>query len=521
MKRETQIDRLRTAEMVWDFIVVGGGATGLGCAVDAASRGYKVAVLEQDDFAKCTSSRSTKLVHGGVRYLQKGDVMLVLEALRERGRMKANAPHLVKDQAFVISNYRYWDNFLYFCGLTFYDILSFGFGYGRSKFITAKSVMKRLPTGVKKGLKGGIVYHDGQFDDSRMAVNLAQTCIDHGGVAVNHVKVMTLEHDSKGNVCGVQAMDVESGEVFHLKAKAVINAAGIFVDQVMQMDQPGRPSMVRPSQGVHLVLDMKFLQSNDALMVPKTSDGRVLFSVPWHDRVVVGTTDVLRETPESEPKALDEEIDFILGTAGLYMDPAPTRKDILCAFAGQRPLAAPKKEGKSTKEISRSHKIIVSNNNLITITGGKWTSYRLMAEDTIDKAIHMGLVEPKKCVTKTLHIHGYRPNPNLADHCYVYGADEPALHQMEQESPTFTEKISPKYDYTIGEVVWAVREEMARTVDDVLARRVRMLFIDAREALAVAPKVAHVMAAELGKDETWEAEQVDAFTKIANNYIVE
>ena len=315
MKRETQIDRLRTAEMVWDFIVVGGGATGLGCAVDAASRGYKVAVLEQYDFAKCTSSRSTKLVHGGVRYLQKGDVMLVLEALRERGRMKANAPHLVKDQAFVISNYRYWDNFLYFCGLAFYDILSFGFGYGRSKFITAKSVMKRLPTGVKKGLKGGIVYHDGQFDDSRMAVNLAQTCIDHGGVAVNHVKVMTLEHDAKGNVCGVQAMDVESGEVFHLKAKAVINAAGIFVDQVMQMDQPGRPSMVRPSQGVHLVLDMKFLQSNDALMVPKTSDGRVLFAVPWHDRVVVGTTDVLRETPESEPKALDEEIDFILGTA--------------------------------------------------------------------------------------------------------------------------------------------------------------------------------------------------------------
>ena len=354
-----------------------------------------------------------------------------------------------------------------------------------------------------------------------MAVNLAQTCIDHGGVAVNHVKVMTLEHDAKGNVCGVQAMDVESGEVFHLKAKAVINAAGIFVDQVMQMDQPGRPSMVRPSQGVHLVLDMKFLQSNDALMVPKTSDGRVLFAVPWHDRVVVGTTDVLRETPESEPKALDEEIDFILGTAGLYMDPAPTRKDILCAFAGQRPLAAPKKEGKSTKEISRSHKIIVSNNNLITITGGKWTSYRLMAEDTIDKAIHMGLVEPKKCVTKTLHIHGYRPKPNLADHCYVYGADEPALHQMEQESPAFTEKISPKYDYTIGEVVWAVREEMARTVDDVLARRVRMLFIDAREALAVAPKVAHVMAAELGKDETWEAEQVDAFTKIAKNYIVE
>ena len=521
MKREEQIAQLRAGDKEWDFVVVGGGATGLGCAVDAASRGYSVAVLEQYDFAKCTSSRSTKLVHGGVRYLQKGDVMLVLEALRERGRMKANAPHLVKDQAFVISNYRYWDNFLYFCGLAFYDILSFGFGYGRSKFIRAKSVMKRLPTSIKKGLKGGIVYHDGQFDDSRMAVNLAQTCIDHGGVAANHVRVIEMMHDDKGKVCGVKAQDTETGETFTLKAKAVINAAGIFVDSVMQMDEPGMPAMVKPSQGVHLVLDMKFLQSNDALMVPKTSDGRVLFAVPWHNRVVVGTTDVLRETPESEPKALEEEIDFILGTAGLYMDPAPTRKDILCAYAGQRPLAAPKKEGKSTKEISRSHKIIVSDNNLITITGGKWTSYRLMAEDTIDKAIHMKLVEPKACITKTLHIHGYRPKPNLDDHCYVYGADEPALHKMEEENSTFKEKISPKYEYTVGEAVWAVRNEMARTVDDVLARRVRMLYIDAREALAVAPKVAHIVASELGRDEAWEQAQVESFTEIAKKYIVE
>ncbi len=521
MKRETQIDRLRTAEMTWDFVVIGGGATGLGCAVDAASRGYSVALLEQDDFAKCTSSRSTKLVHGGVRYLQKGDVMLVLEALRERGRMKANAPHLVKDQAFVISNYRYWDNFLYFCGLTFYDLLSFGFGYGRSKFIRAKSVMQRLPTAIRKGLKGGIVYHDGQFDDSRMAVNLAQTCIDHGGVAVNHVQAVALEHDAKGNVCGVQAIDQETGEVFRLKARAVINAAGIFVDRVMQMDQPGRPSMIRPSQGVHLVLDQKFLQSQDALMVPKTSDGRVLFAVPWHNRVVVGTTDVLRETPESEPRALEQEIDFILKTASLYMDPAPTRQDILCVYAGQRPLAAPKKEGKSTKEISRSHKIIVSNNRLITITGGKWTSYRLMAEDTVDRAIRMGMVERKKCVTKTLHIHGYRPEPDLTNHCYVYGSDEPALHALEQENEIFREKLSPKYDYTVGEVVWAVRQEMARTVDDVLARRVRLLYIDAREALAVAPRVAGIIAAELGRDEDWEAQQVAQFSEIAKKYIVE
>lgn len=518
MKREEQIERLRESQNIWDFVVIGGGATGLGCAVDAASRGYSVVLLEQDDFAKCTSSRSTKLVHGGVRYLQRGDVMLVLEALRERGRMKANAPHLVKDQAFVIANYTYWDNFLYFCGLTFYDMLSFGFGYGRSKFIRKASVLKRLPAIRKEGLKGGIVYHDGQFDDSRMAVNLAQTCIEQGGVVVNHIKATEILHDERGKVCGVIAVDQETHESFTLKAKSVINAAGIFVDEVMTLDKPGHKPMVKPSQGVHLVLDMKFLQGNDALMVPKTSDGRVLFAVPWHGRVVVGTTDVLRDHPESEPRALDEEINFILQTAGLYMRPAPTRKDIITVYAGQRPLAAPKNEGKKAHEISRSHKIIVSANGLITITGGKWTSYRLMAEDTIDKAIAMHLVEARKCVTKHLKIHGWRPNPDLTNHCYVYGSDEPALHELESTDAEFQKKISPKYDYTVGEVVWAVRHEMARTIDDVLARRVRLLYIDAREALRVAPEVAQVIARERNLPQSWVDSQVLEFDSIARNF---
>lgn len=518
MKREEQIERLRESQKTWDFIVIGGGATGLGCAVDAASRGYSVVLLEQDDFAKCTSSRSTKLVHGGVRYLQRGDVVLVLEALRERGRMKANAPHLVKDQAFVIANYTYWDNFLYFCGLTFYDMLSFGFGYGRSKFIRKASVLKRLPAIRKEGLKGGIVYHDGQFDDSRMAVNLAQTCIEQGGVVVNHIKANEILHDERGKVCGVIAVDQETHESFTLKAKSVINAAGIFVDEVMTLDKPGHKPMVKPSQGVHLVLDMKFLQGNDALMVPKTSDGRVLFAVPWHGRVVVGTTDVLRDHPESEPRALDEEINFILQTAGLYMRPAPTRKDIITVYAGQRPLAAPKNEGRKAHEISRSHKIIVSANGLITITGGKWTSYRLMAEDTIDKAIAMHLVEARKCVTKHLKIHGWRPNPDLTNHCYVYGSDEPALHELESTDAEFQKKISPKYNYTVGEVVWAVRHEMARTIDDVLARRVRLLYIDAREALRVAPEVAQVIARERNLPQSWVDSQVLEFDSIARNF---
>ena len=506
------------ADKVWDMVVIGGGATGLGCAVDAAARGYSVALFEKDDFAKCTSSRSTKLVHGGVRYLQKGDVMLVLEALRERGRMKANAPHLVKDQAFVISNYRHWDNFLYLCGLTLYDILSFGFGYGRSRFITGKTVMKYIPTSVEKGLKGGIVYHDGQFDDSRMAVNLAQTCVEKGGCVVNHMGVDAIIHDSEGKVAGVRVTDAQTGVQYEVKAKSVVNAAGIFVDDVMQMDEPDMPKMVKPSQGVHIVLDMKFLQSDYAIMVPKTSDGRVLFAVPWHDKVVVGTTDILRETPESEPKPLEQEIDFILGTAGLYMNPAPTRADIVSVFAGQRPLAAPKKEGKSTKEISRSHKIIVSDNNLITITGGKWTSYRLMAEDTVDKAIALGLLPRRECVTKKMRIHGYRKNPDLANHMYIYGSDEPAILDLIKKNPALGEKICEGYDYTVAEVVWAVRHEMALTVEDVLARRVRLLFVNARGAEKVARRVAEIMAAELAMPQQWIEEQTASFEKLAKNY---
>lgn len=519
MNRNTEIQKLNAAaDHTWDVVVIGGGATGLGCAADAASRGYRTVLFEREDFAKCTSSRSTKLVHGGVRYLQKMEIDLVREALHERGLMKLNAPHLVKDQSFVISNYSLWDNILYFCGLTFYDILSFGFGYGRSRFISPKKVLEYLPTARREGLKGGIVYHDGQFDDARMACNLAQTCVEQGATVLNRFGVEKILHDTSGKVCGVEVRDMLSGNTQTVKAKTVINAAGIFVDEVLKMDRPELKRMIVPSQGVHIVLDRKFLQSDYAIMVPKTSDGRVLFAVPWHNRVVVGTTDTQRPEPESEPRPLDEEINFILGTAALYMNPAPTRSDIVSVFAGQRPLAAPKKEGKNSKELSRSHKILVSTNDLITITGGKWTSYRRMAEDTLNRAIAMGKLPARKCVTRRLHIHGYRLHPNLADHMYVYGSDIEAVEALKRENPAFAQRLSDKFDYTAAEVVWAVREEMALTVDDVLARRVRMLYIDADEARKAAPAVAKIMAAELGRDQAWVDAQIEEFGKIADNY---
>lgn len=477
MERASQIKKLSDKGKIWDMVVVGGGATGLGVAVDAATRGMSVACLEKTDFAKCTSSRSTKLVHGGVRYLQKGDVMLVLEALRERGRMKANAPHLVKDQAFVISNYRYWDNFLYFCGLTFYDLLSFGFGYGRSKYISAKKVMKYIPTSVEKGLKGGVVYHDGQFDDSRMAINLAQTCVENGGTVVNEATVTGILHNEAGKVAGVKFVDNTTGEEYSIKARSVVNAAGCFVDDIMHMDSPEHRKMVTPSQGVHLVLDMKFLQSDYAIMVPKTSDGRVLFAVPWHDKVVVGTTDIVRPTPEEEPRPLKEEIDFILGTAGLYMNPAPTYKDILSVFAGQRPLAAPKKEGKNTKEISRSHKVITSDNGLVTITGGKWTSYRLMAQDALLEATLMHLVPARLCVTKTL--------PIVNDETF----DAEAIEKAAAEGPMADAEV-------VAYALYERDNEGARTAEDVLYRRLRLGQMNAERTEKLMPIVAAAMAGE-------------------------
>ena len=482
MKREDLLSKISDPSKVWDVVVIGGGATGLGVAVDAVTRGYSVALFEWEDFAKATSSRSTKLVHGGVRYLAQGDVSLVLEALYERGLLQQNAPHLVKNQSFLIPNYRYWDNFLYTVGLTIYDILAGRLSLGRSKYVSKKKTTSYLPT-VRK--------------------------------------VTAILHGSDGRARGVKVQDLMNGQEYEVKAKAVINATGIFVDSIMEMDVPTHEHMVKPSQGVHLVLDKSFLQSDYAIMIPKTDDGRVLFAVPWHDKVVVGTTDTLREHPELEPQALESEIEFILNTAGRYLTRKPQRSDVLSVFAGLRPLAAPKKEGKSTKEISRSHKIFVSENKLITITGGKWTTYRRMAEDTVDKAIELNLLEKKACVTKKFRIHGYQLNPDLNNHLYIYGSDIQAIKTLMQSDPAMAEKLHPKYDYTVAEVVWAVREEMALNVEDILARRVRLLFLDARVAAEVAPKVARIVAKELGYDQAWIDGQVKEFTDLAGHYILE
>lgn len=522
MKRENHIKSIADSSIVWDMVVVGGGATGIGIALDAASRGFKTVLLEQSDFTKATSSRSTKLVHGGVRYLAQGDVALVVDALRERGFMLKAAPHLVKDQRFIIGAYRWWEKIFYTVGLTMYDILAGRRSFGRSLALRKKTVIREIPGISVKGLQGGIVYHDGQFDDSRMAVNLLQTAVEQGATAANYVKVTALLKGDDGKISGVEAVDELSGNVYKLNARSVVNATGIFVDDLMQMDAPEKEKIVRPSQGVHIVVDKSFLGGDTAIMIPKTSDGRVMFGVPWHGKVVLGTTDTPLNEFVLEPKALDEEVDFILKTAGQYLTKQPTRKDVLSVFAGLRPLAAPKKtaDESKTKEISRSHKIVVSRSGLVTITGGKWTTYRDMAQDAVNRAISVCGLPVVPCKTEGILIHGYKENVDRSSFTYVYGSDYPEILKIEDEAPGNGDKLHPDYDYTVAQVIWAVRSEMAMTVDDVLSRRLRITFLDARVAIEIAPKVAEIMAKEMGKDESWVKKQVEDFVSLAQNYLL-
>lgn len=520
MNRKEEMGRLKEKNS-FDILIIGGGATGLGTAVDAASRGFSTLLVEQDDFAKATSSRSTKLVHGGVRYLAQGDVELVVHALHERGRMWRNVPHLVKNMRFIIGNYKWWERPFYGVGLTVYDILAGRLGLGRSLPLRKKTVIKEIPAIKRVGLKGGVVYHDGQFDDARMAITLAQTAIDNGAVCVNYMKMESFRKDEAGKITGAVLTDQLTGEQVEVNARAFINATGVFVDDMMQLDAPESKKKVKPSQGVHLVVDSSFLGGNSALMIPKTYDGRVLFCVPWHNKVVIGTTDTPLDETSLEPKALDKEIDFILDQAGQYLEKKPTREDVLSVFAGLRPLAAPKHvDSQKTKEISRSHKIYKSPSGLLTITGGKWTTYREMAEDAVNQVIRMANLPDKPCVTKNLKQHGYMKNVDASQWDYVYGSDILHINKLIEEDASNGQLLREGYTFKKAHVVWAVREEMAQTVEDVLARRMRLLFLDAQAAIEVAPAVASIMAKEAGKDAQWEEEQVQVFRELAGCYML-
>ncbi len=516
------IDRVRARTRPWDMVIIGGGATGMGCAVDAASRGYEVLLLEQHDFGKGTSSRSTKLVHGGVRYLEQGNISLVMEALKERGILRQNAPHLVHDLAFIVPNYDWWEMPFYGVGLKVYDLLAAKYRFGRSQMLSKEETLKRLPTIKTEGLRGGVIYYDGQFDDTRLLISLARTAVEHGATVLNYTRAFGFRKNAQGMIDAVNFSGEETGQVFRAEAKVVINATGAFCDGVRQIVDPESEKLIAPSQGIHIVLDRSFLPSESAIMIPRTDDGRVLFAIPWHGHTLVGTTDTpVNETP-LEPKALDEEIEFILHTSQKYLHKPPTREDILSVFTGIRPLVKEggAKSSANTAALSRDHTIEINNAGLLTVTGGKWTTYRRMAEDAVNQALMLADLPEKPCVTKELKIHGYIEDTSHLDDLAQYGSDASQIRKMTASDESLAEKLHPKLFYTAAEVVWAVRNEMARTVEDVLARRTRALFLDAKAAIEIAPKVAAIMAKELDKDEDWQAQQVESFNKVAKNYCV-
>jgi glycerol-3-phosphate dehydrogenase len=520
MRRSEMLRRLQGHSGQWDLIVAGGGATGTGIAIDAATRGYDVLLLEQSDFGKGTSSRSTKLVHGGVRYLEQGNLSLVMEALKERGILLQNAPHLVRNLGFVVPTYQWWEGPFYGVGLKLYNLLAGKYGFGASRILSKEQTLEHLPALEPEGLRGGVIYFDGQFDDSRLLINLVATAAENGATLLNYVEVTGLTKNAESVVDGVTALDIESGEEFQAQARVVINATGAFCDVLRQRADPTVAPMMALSQGVHLVFDRSFLAGESAIMVPHTSDKRVMFAIPWHGHALVGTTDTPVPAPSLEPLALEQEVEFILRTASLYFAKKPSTDDVLSVFAGIRPLVRSHDSG-NTAALSRDHSIRIDPSGLVTICGGKWTTYRRMAEDCVNQAATLAELPEKACITQHLNIHGFHANSDRFGHLSVYGSDAPAVQELMSADAALAVPLHPALPYTGAEVVFAARREMAVTIEDVLARRTRALFLNARAAIEMAPRVAELMGRELRRGVEWQERQVAAFQEVARGYLME
>jgi len=518
MDRKLALKGLAEATQPWQVLVVGGGATGVSLALDAATRGLRTALVERGDFGQGTSSRSTKLVHGGVRYLAQGNVSLVREALRERARLLKNAPHLVHARSFILPCRSFGQQLFYAIGLKLYDLLAGSSpDFHRSRWLSKQACLERAPTLDPSSLRGGILYSDGQFDDSRLVINILQTAVRNGALAVNYAEVQRLTHDAAGRLRGAMLLDRESGKSIELQAECVINATGPWCDGLRQQDQPDQPPLVAASQGSHLVLPRRFLPGDAAVIVPKTSDGRVIFMIPWDEHVLVGTTDLAIKNLEGEPKAMSEEIDFLLETAGRYLAQPPTREDIQTVFTGIRPLVASGGKGR-TSQLSRDHTILFSPTGLVTITGGKWTTARAMAEDCINQVVARHGWTAKACSTANLRLHGASPPGQPLTVTGRYGSDQSRIDALVAHEPSWGEPLVEGFQFRGAEVVWSVRHEMARTVEDILCRRMGLLFRQAQAAVMAAPKVASLMAEQLGREPAWQAQQVADFRRLAAAY---
>jgi glycerol-3-phosphate dehydrogenase len=527
MNRDDAMNRVRTRTDPWDVLVIGGGATGVGIAIDAANRGLSTVLCEAYDFGKGTSSRSTKLVHGGVRYLKQGNLSLVRDALRERGRLLENAPHLVRDLSFVIPCDHFWQRIFYGVGLKLYDLLAGRDRFGKSRMLNSKSTKERVNSLHAHHQGGGVLYHDGQFDDSRLLIHMVRTAQEQGACLLNYAPVTEFLRDEHQRISGAKIVDSEEGSTLAILARCVINATGPFCDHVRALDDAEQTPLVAASQGVHLVFARIFFPGDTALIVPKTSDGRVLFIIPWHDHVVVGTTDTPISSVPEEPTVKEEEIDFLLTTLSQYVSPAPQRSDVLSMFVGVRPLvqsaASITSTGTQSSKLSRDHRIVIDESGLITITGGKWTTYRKMAEDCVDQAIAAASLGVRACQTMDLALHGsvHRniSGMDLLNVDSAYGTDAEKIVELETREPHLATRFHPELPLRGSHVVFAVQHEMARTLEDVLARRSRSLFLNARATLTMAPAVATLMRKCLNKDDSWELQQLELFHAVADHFL--
>lgn len=504
-------------ETPFDVLVIGGGATGLGIAVDAATRGFRAALVEAGDFAQATSSRSTKLAHGGVRYLASGQVHLVYEALHERAVMMRNAPHLVAPQAFLLPTYTRWELPYYGAGLLLYDLMSGKSTMGRTSILGAAATVQAIPNLQPDKLSGSVRYFDGQFNDARLALALARTAADHGAVVLNYMRCVRLL-TQQSRICGAALRDELDGSEHEVRAHVVINATGIFTDELRQMGDAATPPLLTVSRGTHIVVAAHVLGGSAGIMVPKTKDGRVIFAIPWQGHVVIGTTDVAAPTPLMEPGHTAAEIDFLIETINPFLASPVSRSDVLSVFSGLRPLVT----GKSamTSKLSREHYIDVSPAGLITVAGGKWTTYRRMAQDALDYAAKHGMLAQRACVTAHTPLHGHSTSSVTSSagadsYKSEYGTDTTYLDAYTADDAAMAETIDAALPYTFAQCLYAVEHEMALTLEDVLSRRTRALLLDTQATLRAAPRVAALMAKALGRDDAWAAAQVATLHALA------
>lgn len=519
--RSQQLLNLHTHQEPWDVVIIGGGATGLGVALDASSRGLKTLLIERSDFTKGTSSRSTKLVHGGVRYLRQGQVSLVLEALKERGLLKANAPHLVRPLRFILPAFKWWERYFYTIGLKLYDLLARSLSFGKSIMLNKAEVIKELSTLDAQRLRGGVMYYDGQMDDARLGLALAKTASREGATVLNYCEAIRFAYDEKGQVNQVSFKDhlaSHTAQEYTVQTRSVVNATGVFVDELRLLEDQQQKPLIKPSQGAHLVLPKSFLPGDSGIIFPETADGRVLFAIPWFDRALVGTTDHFKDQPESEPIPLESELNEILSLLQEHVTPAPQKEDVLSVFAGLRPLVIPDKSQHSAA-ISREHTVMFGQSGICHVTGGKWTTYRKMAEDVLDALAQHKLIPHSICKTKELPLVGWQKEEGNINHISIYGAERALVNQLAQDMSEGQHKLHPRLPYIYAEVIYAVRMEWAMTVEDILSRRTRALLLDAQASIECAPKVAQLMAQELEYDQKWIDEQIKQYTQLAQGYL--